>query len=135
MIIIIVACVLAVGFIMCMIGSGLYMCNLKELGGAVAILSAVALLPLLIAFGVSNSGTHISTELYLQAWKAQRIIKSYEDAIETDDKRMIVARQAEIAVYNEEVEAYKRHSKNPLIGCFYPKKVADNLEYIEANHD
>lgn len=135
MIIIIVACALAFGIIIYAIGNKRYTRNTEEIGFTIIIPSAITLLLLLLALVLANSKSRMADELYLKAWEAQRIIKKYDEAIESDDKRMIVARQAEIAVYNNEIEAYKRRSENTLIGCFYPKEVADKLEYIDLESE
>lgn len=130
MIIIIIACVLAFAIVTCVIGCQSRRRRLETFGGYLILPCLVILVPMIIACMFANNGNHISIELYLRAREAQRIIKKYDEAIESDDKRMIVARKAEIAVYNEEIETYKRNSKNPLIGCFYPKEIADNLKCI-----
>lgn len=63
------------------------------------------------------------------------IEQNYKQAMQTSDKHRQMSAIAKIVTWNEEVELYKRRSKNPIIGDFFPDEVAENLQYIDLESE
>lgn len=63
------------------------------------------------------------------------IEQNYKQAMQTSDKHRQMSAIAKIVTWNDEVESYKRHAQNPIIGDFYPEEVAESLQYIEIESE
>ena len=91
-----------------------------------------------IIFFVAFGGCYMSTRLRIEQDIRDKTIErlgieqNYIESLKTSDKHRQMSAIAKIVTWNEEVETYKRRSKNPIIGDFYPEEVAGSLQYIDV---
>ena len=103
-------------------------CPLIIAGGIVAFYSFV--------FCASvNSQSNITHKLQTKYIERLGIEQNYEKAMKTTDKHRQMSALAMVVAWNEEVETYKRRSKNPIIGDYFPDEVAENLQYIDLESE
>ena len=85
---------------------------------------------LLIIFLIGYINNNSMNIIIQKEQEREQIISIYQTALESHDKHIRTSALSRISVWNYEVEDYKKRSKNILIKCFYPEKIAKNLEYI-----
>ena len=76
-------------------------------------------------------------EREISNYKIERlgIEQNYIESLKTSDKHRQMSAIAKIVTWNDEVESYKRHTQNPIIGDFYPEEVAESLQYIDLESE
>ena len=99
------------------------------LGGACGLFFSV------IALICMSQSSYIEREISNYKIERLGIEQNYKESMQTSDKHRQMSAVAKIVTWNEEVESYKRHAKNPIIGDFYPKEVAESLQYIDLESE
>ena len=94
-----------------------------------------------IMFFIVFGGGYISTRLRIEQDIRDKTIErlgieqNYIESLKTSDKHRQISAIAKIATWNDDVSHFKKMSKNPIIGDFYPKEVAETLQYIDLESE
>ena len=93
---------------------------------------------MVLIFGVGayiNARVDIKYNIEDKTIERLGIEQNYKQAMQTSDKHRQISAIAKIVTWNDEVESYKRHTQNPIIGDFYPEEVAESLQYIDLESE
>ena len=90
---------------------------------------------LFCGIGYAEKRADIKHDIESKTIERLGIEQYYREAMQTSDKHRQMSAIAKIATWNDEVESYKRHTQNPIIGDFYPEEVAESLQYIDLESE
>ena len=93
---------------------------------------------MVLIFGVGayiNARVDIKTNIEDKTIERLGIEQNYKQAMQTSDKHRQISAIAKIVTWNNDVLYFKKMSKNPILGDFYPKEVAETLQYIDLESE